>query len=286
MRRIKRLLSIFLVLCLSISIIGCSKNENASMKPEAMIKEVQSKLGNAKNFDATMNLDLELASGADKLEMNTKTDMIAFTDPYKAKIDMYMDMGALGSQNIKSYLVKENEKYLMYTNFNGEWQNEELDKKEFDIERNNYLNQLSLDMYLSNAKSFKKVSEEKIAGKQTYKLEGILTGKSLEKVISESGILQKIISSKVDKSMLSTFNDLPVIIWIESDTLMPVKISINMAQVMQGFIDSIMSTALESSDNNEAVKKVSISKCMMTIQYNNIGSAKDFDLPQDIKNLK
>lgn len=285
MRKMKKIVATVALCVIGFSMVGCSKDLEITKEPETIITEVQERFADAKSMDATMVMEFAMTSGEDTIEMKTNMDMVAFTDPYKAKINMRMDMGALGSQEIASYLIQEGESYALYSSYNGTWDKTQLNQEDFDQAKTDYLNKLSLTMYLSNADSFKMIGNEEVNGKDALKLEGILTGESLETVLNESGILDQLELGSMGVSLFSNVSDMPITLWIEEDSMMPIQISIDMAQVMQEMMDAIMSTVSTITEDTENIDKVEIPKSNITITYNKIGSVEDFELPDEIRNL-
>jgi hypothetical protein len=272
--------------------IGCQKKNNNTLSPESMIKEVQKNLASANNMAADMTMEFSMTSDSDTFDIIMKADITAFKDPYKAKIHMNIDMGALGTQEIETYLLNEDNNYNIYMNTDGNWTKQALDSKTFNTEQNNYLDQLSLDLFLKNANYFKNSGTEKISGVSSVKLEGIIKGNTITELFINNPVLENF-NLPVDTSLFDNLSDIPVTMWIDEKTMLPIKMSMDMTSLMQNLTDSILSSTSESgevTDSNtgdmNAITSLDIPKCIVTIEYKSIGSADNFTVPDDIKNIK
>ncbi|BCN30047.1 DUF6612 family protein [Anaeromicropila herbilytica] len=292
MNKNRKILLTLLIIVIGLLTIGCHKKTSPSMSPVSMIKKAQQNLASAKNYDANMTMDFSMTSGSDNFDIKMKIAMTSFTTPYKTKMDMNIDMGALGSQDISSYILEDNNNYYEYMNTNGKWNKTKLDSSLMSPKQTDYFNQLTLDLYLSNAKSFKKVGTEKISNKTTIKLEGIMTGKSLKKMLQNKKFLSLLSSVGFDKINFKNLKDIPITMWLDQDSMNPVKMKMDMTSFLQDIMDAILASSINSKKTNsdssilDSSESIKIPKCMVTIEYDSLGSASDFTVPDELKNIK
>lgn len=272
MKNLKRFVAVMCTSALCFSIVGCDGNRE--LTPEQIINKIEESTKDAKNFAATMSMDMEMSSGDESVDMSVSSDMKVITDPeYKAQITMNMDMGSLGAYDMDMYLGKEGDKYYTYTNMLDTWSKQEMDESLFNKTVEDYNQQMNFDIYLKNVDSFSKTGEEEIDGKNIIIIEGTVSGESLEEVIEQTQVLDQMGVEDI-KDMYKDLGDLPVKFWVDEETYIPSKIYIDMKDMM----NSIMSNVMESQNSTE---ELDISKCDMEMEYKSIGDVEDFDIPQE-----
>ena len=128
----------------------------------------------------------------------------------KLKMTMNMDMGELGSQAIDVYAEETDGKFVTYSGTAGSWMKQEVESLQ------QYDGMSNMKIYLDNAGSLKLDGEEKIQSGDAYKMSGVISGDSIEKVINASGIMDSMTGQlgagygEMLKSMYSDMGDLPV----------------------------------------------------------------------------
>lgn len=71
-----------------------------------------------------------------------------------------------------------------------------------------------------------------------------------------------------------------ITLWLDDAKYVPVKIEMDMAEMMSSLIEKAMEEATSQSGSDLDLS-MSISKCLVEITYDKINDAEDFDIPQE-----
>lgn len=276
-----KVISLLLMMILVVgSITACDANKMPS-NPKDIIKLILEKSADIKNMDSVSNMEIEMSTSGLSMTIKSTQDMSVFSEPYKAKIAMTMDMAGLGNLDTEIYLGEVDGKYYTFTNLDG-WTAEELDETMFNKAKEQYSSDAGFDVYLSNVDSFKVVGTEEIDGKEVTKLEGTITGQSLKDFIEKTGAMESLDMQEIPANMFDELKDLNVAIWIDNVEKLPVKMSADMSDMMQSIMSNLANSELGSEELAQ-LGDLTISKCTMEMTYKNINKATDFEIPQEAK---
>ena len=258
------LLGIVMLLMLGI-LTGCGK-----MTAEEIIEKYTSSNASVDNCEATMKMNMGMSDGTNELNIVVDSDMKLMTTPeYKANVTMKMDMGEMGSYDMDTYIVKEDDSYYTYINTMDTWMKQEIASDNIDAELATYSDQVNADVYIKNMQNFNLAGEETVGEKETYKIEGIVTGEALKEVLENSSAADYA-AADLDDIDFSTLGDLTITLWIDKKEFTPVKMYMDMTQMM----NSLMT----GEDLG-----VSISTCTMELEYTGFGTVTEITLPEEAK---
>lgn len=233
-----------------------------------------------KSMDAqmVMNMDMDIAGTA--LESVTTMDMSVFSEPMRLKADMTVDMGGYGDTSMQIYAEEEDGGMVMYLFDGMDWTRQETTAEELS----QYDAASSMDFYLDNTTSFEQQGTEDLDGASAYKYTGVITGESMQEVMESSGALDSLSTLGMDESqmeeLLSGLGDISVTLWIDEETLYPVRYDMDMTAIM----DSLMSKMLETLGSDAEGVTMSIPKMTMSMTCSHFDNATDFTVPEEAKN--
>lgn len=278
----KRTLAAAMALALALGLTACSSSpasteetpEDVLLKAQQAMEEIDSM-----GYDMTMDMALD-ADGLDEaLEILTTTQVDAILDPLSMKADMTIDMGELGGiTQMQLYVVEQDGTYQMAAGTVNEdgsttWESSTMDSL-------SGLEQLdgkaSMDVYLSSAQSFTQGATETINGMEAVRYDGIIAGADLAEVLEASGTLDQLNSMGLGdvSDILTDLADLPISIWIATDTYYPVQYEMDMAAMMQ--------TMLENSlDSDMAELGMTVSRLTMTMTTRDFNNIAEIQIPSE-----
>ena len=106
-----------------------------------------------------------------------------------------------------------------------------------------------MELYLKSGSNFQENGTETIEGKETVRYDGVITNECFNEVFTSTGVLDQFSSLGVDaetaQSMLTDLGDLPISVWVEKESNLPVKYEMDMTAIMQ----SIMTKTMEAADS-------------------------------------
>ncbi len=264
----KKILLTCVMAVMAISFAGCGK-----LSAEDVIRKYTEKNLTVDNCEATMSLNMEMGSSdsSDTYQFRINSQLQLMKDPdYKAYMKMNMDMGSIGKYDMDTYIMKDGDQYYTYMYSANTWMKQALDNDVLSEQQDNMNNQLNMDIYIKNMKNFSLTGEETVEDKETFKIEGKITGDALKEVFEQSDV-SSLVGTDADDVDFSSLGDLNVTIWIDKNEFTPVKIYADMAPMME----SIMQMQGQ---------KVTIPVCTMELVYQGFGTVTDITLPEDAKN--
>ena len=243
----KKFLAVAAAMTMAFAAAGCGGGDNSgnaggsdSADVEALLTKAQETMAGVESMATEMNMEISMAMGEESIDMITNAKILTVNEPLKMQMDMSMDMGEMGSQDMQMFAEEKDGQFVTYINMDGAWYAQSATAEslaQYDADAN-------MDLYLKNISGFSKTGEEDVNGKTASKIEGVLTGDAMKEAIQDSGAL-----SSVENMGLSTedmealySSDLPLTMWIDADGYV-VKYEMDMTAMMQAVMDQAMASA-------------------------------------------
>lgn len=247
------------------------------------IEEAMKNMESVTSMEAQMVMDMDLVMSANgqeqAIESTTTMDMVCFTDPLKIKMDMTMDMGDQGSANVQVYAEpSESGTYNVYM-FDGQsWTTEETAASALD----EYDARTSMMDSIGDVSKYKQEGTEQVNGANAYKYSYVLTEEEMKEQILSSGALDSVSSLglEIDDSMFDGVGEMTSYVWVDEETLYPVKYEMDMTTVM----NALMGNMLEALGDQAEGLSMSIPKMNISMTCSNFNNATDFTVPDEAKN--
>lgn len=303
MKKRNRFFALFLAATLSFSVSACgSEADDNANTPDAgtsagqessisdsegqddvdALAAAQENMQDVSSMAANMVLEMNMAASAEgetqSMESVTKMDMTCFYDPMKLKLDIEVDAGENGTTTTTSYVEQgKDDSFTMYVNSGSEWIAQTVsadDISQYDAADN-------MKMYLDDDYHFEKAGTEQVEGANAYKYTGSITGDDMKEAVLESGALDSLSSLGLDTSamdgMLDDVDGMPITLWIDEESLYPVKYEMDMTSVM----DSLMANLLKAMGDQAQGVSMSISKMKLMMTCSDYNEAEDFSIPAE-----
>lgn len=272
-----------LALTATISLTACT-----GQSAEDIMKTAQEKLNEIKSMSYEMKMDMDMAAEGETLKMTMTGNADCIVEPMAMQMDMTMDMGELGSMPMKMYAQDKDGSYVIYSGMDVgtgtmTWTSQTLGSME-DLMQ--YDAQASMDLYISSADSFKENGTESINGAETVRYDGIISQEAMNEVMTASGVMKQFSALGMDTSeiteMLANLGDLPISIWVEKESGLPVQYTMDMTTMMQTMMEkALASEAAEGEDTTVTVNKVLISMTM-----SNFNGVEKIVIPEEALNAQ
>lgn len=247
--------------------------------------EALKNMNSASSMEAQMfmEMDMEIGIGGQTTTMETvtKMDMVCFYEPVlRIKMDMNMDMKELGSQKMTIYADTTEDGSIMTYMYDGNtWQSEvagAMDLKAYDARRN-------MSTYIKDGIHYKEEGMEEVNGANAYKYSYVMTGEEMKEAMKSSGSLDSLASLGLNESqmdgMLDGLGEIVAYVWVDEETLYPVKYEMDMTEVM----DKLMVNMVEAMGQEAAGISMRIPKMNMTMSCSKFNDAEDFSIPDEAK---
>jgi len=277
-KSVTKWLALALVMVLMISLTACGGGGGNST--EDVMQAAQDALNEVSSMRYDMVMDMNLSAGGQTLVSNTTGQIAYNADPLAMEMKMTMDMGAQGKADVLMYANQEGDDLVMYMSDGANWGKQVLaDAAQLE----QYNAQDSMGIYLENIDSFKEVGTEQVNGSDAIKYEGVISNDALNEVMAASGMEEQLaqygLTGDNAAAIYQDLGDLPVAIWIDSESNLPVKYEMDMTSMMQTIMTKIfenMDAATEDMDLT--VDKMFIS--MTLYDFNNVG---EIEIPEEAK---
>ena len=261
-RQIRTILAAGLVLALSLAMTACGGSPGRGADDaEAVLAKAQAAFEQVKSMHYTMDMDMGFTADGESIEIETNAEADYIVNPTQMDMDLHMNMMGLFDMTIKMYLIQEEDGYTVYTGMDdGEgnitWSRDTMDDLD-DLSQ--YDASYSMDLYLENGTSFVENGTEEVAGVTAARYDGVITQESLDAVMDASGVLDQFEAFGVEgmDDLLREMGDLPVSVWIDQESGLPVKYEMDMTALMQNMMTVAITYILTISRPDKCAKAVS-----------------------------
>ncbi len=275
MKQLKKILVIVLALAMVLSLSACGAFETK------MVKAAQ-KMSKAESFrmDMDMDMDMSLSLMGESLgiDANVEAKMDILTEPVKMGGNMTIDMM---DEEIEFlfYLEQTDDGYTLYLSpDDGEsWVRRDVE----GVEAPEVSKTEQLGMLAKLAETFEEQGTEEIRGSAATVYKGIIPGADISAVIAESGALEQLAelqdSAEIDLSGLdfSNLSDIPATIAIDNKSGMISRYTMDMTDIMQDFMGSIMDVVLAQVAKESGMEGVDLAALGLTVEINKVEATVD-----------
>lgn len=275
----KRFLAAVAAMAMALAAAGCgggNGGDAGAADVEALLTKAQETMAGVESMATDMDMEIGMAMGEESMDMITNAKILTVNEPLKMQMDMSMDMGEMGSQNMQMFAEEKDGQFVTYSNIDGTWYAQSVtmdDLSQYNAEGN-------MDLYLKNISNFSKTGEEDVNGATASKIEGVLTGDAMKEAIQESGVLGSVESMGLSEEDMEAIysSDLPLTMWIDADGYV-VKYEMDMTTMMQAVMDQAMASAGATAEDG----KIEISKTFIRMTCKDF-NAVEVEIPAETAN--
>lgn len=287
MKFYKKLIGLALTMVMAISVAACGGGGGetpaaSGQSPEDVVEAAQAKMREITSVESEMVMDMGMSMGEESVNIQTKADMVSFTDPMKLKMTMIMDMGEQlgGVQKMEIYAEEVEGNTTMYMSAMDAWYKQAVPAEQLA----EYDTQDNLITYLDNSTGLSEAGTEQVNGADATKYEGVISGDKMKETLEASGALDDLqpMLAGTDLDAADIYNglsDIKVSICVDAEGY-PVKYDMDMKDMMQGLMDKIA----QASGADAAEQSISVNDFKISITSKNFNNATDFEIPEEAKN--
>lgn len=263
---------------MALSLVACASGKPAT--PEEVLKAASEKVAAAKSMSSEVIVDMKMASAGQTVQMTMTGAVEATVEPMAMHMDMTTDMGEMGSMKMQMYMTEEAGAYQLYVGMddgNGAttWAAQSVPNAD---QMKQYDTQSNMELYLKSGSSFQENGTETIEGKETVRYDGVITNEDFNEVFTSTGVMDQFsslgVNAEMAQSMLTDLGDLPISVWVEKESNLPVKYEMDMTAMIQ----SIMNKTMEAAGSTETVTMESV---YMTMLIHDIDNVESIEVPQE-----
>ena len=268
--------------------------EKIKRSPEEAIAAAAMHLASVESLDASITVDLGIKVLGQKFDAKALMDMTTFQSPMKMKADLSLDLGILGTNKMQIYAREQDEKYGLYLYSGGKWTKQEV--QSMDLKK--YNGQKIMNIYLDKIGDLKEDGTEELDSGSADKYSGVIHGDTLTEVFQNSGIsdsMNALMANDVLKPLgalmqnheemireiFENAEDIPVSIWIDSETDYPVQCSMDITDIVSRIFDEINKNTTDKVSTANILSEIDISGTNITVECSNFNSSEDFTIPAE-----
>lgn len=244
------------------------------------MKAAQEALNQVTSMRYDMNMDMTLSASGQTMESNTSGVIAYNAEPLTMEMKMTMDMGEQGQLDMVMYAGQEDDNLVLYMSDGTNWGKQTLaDAAQLE----QYNAQDSMGIYLENIDSFQEVGTEQVNGSDAAKYEGVIANDALNEVMAASGMEEQLaqygLTGEEAAAIYQDLGDLPVAIWIDKESNLPVKYEMDMTAMMQNIMTKLFENMdIAAEDMDFTVDNMFIS--MTLYDFNNVD---EIEIPEEAK---
>ncbi|MCI8285610.1 MAG: hypothetical protein HFE90_10175 [Firmicutes bacterium] len=265
---------------ISAMIIGLTACGSGGANAEDALKQAQEAMASIKSLSYDMEMDVEMSAQGKEVKMDTETKADYIVDPMQMKLELDMDVEGQSSMKSSIYVVQENGQYTVCTGTDlgsGSMHWSKQSVADISIYAQ-YNAKEKFELYLSSIDNLKEKDSEKVDDKDAVRYEGMIAKDSLVKVLGSSGAFSSFqtlgITESHIESVLDDLGDLSINIWLDKKDNMPLKYEIDITEIMEKLIDSIMG----ESNQQDGFK---ISKITESVTISDTNSIEKIEIPAE-----
>ena len=294
MKSVRKLIALFLVLVLALSLSACGGFAGKMAKAASRMQKLQS-LRMDLNID--VGLSMSLFGEALDLDMLLSGPAEVIHSPLKAKASFTMNMMEETLDTL-CYLEKSGDKILTYLSpDNGKtWTKTETGAS--GLPETGGIDSKSLAGLAKLSSSFQEAGTETVRGSEAVVYSGTLSAADLESVLDIPTMLKSIetaTGTKLDEDALdfSSVSPTPIVLCLDKKSGMLVKTSIDMTGLMQVMMPVVMDTAIKSAldagglgglaglDPGMLGLECNFSRLIVTVVFYDFDSVGEITIPPD-----
>lgn len=283
MKNMTKWLAFGLILMMMIGLTGCG-GDNGGTSTEDVMKTAQEELAKVKSMNYDMSMIMNMSSGDETVESSTTGKIAYNADPLAMEMTMNMDMGGQ-KLDMVMYAVQEGTDLVMYMSpDNGTTWGKQTMADASELEQ--YNAQESMAIYLENIDSFKENGTEQINGSDATRYDGVISKDAMNEIMEISGAATQLtqygITEEQAAEMYKDLGELPVSIWIDKESSLPVQYEMDMTAMMQTMMNKMVETLGEAAGGAE----ITIDKMIISMTLYDFNNVNEIALPEAAKNAQ
>lgn len=267
------------VITMMTAMTGCTK-----VTKESLAVKMYESVSKTESFKMDMKMDLKAGGTVSgitvDLKMGMDMGMDMNTEPAVIHGNGALTMNFLGMNekvNLEMYSMNENGRTVTYTKSGDKgWvKGDEEDSKETEKKGEK-------EVLLALLKNLN-LSEETqdINGITCYELKGSVKGEELNRIWDSAGDL--IESNKFMEELELENAELPVEIYISKEDKYPVKMTMDLKELMKETFDSLMKDPESQNENGVGIVEFNCDTCSIELSFSSFGEVGVITVPEDVK---
>lgn len=265
MKKYLRILTaLCLVLALSLSLAGCSIDLNDML----IVKRAYKNITEMDSLCFTVTADLDATTGSLPVKLAAQADCQCIIDPTTVKSQLALDLGKLGTVSFPLYLFTQDDALQLLVGMGQSgstvWMSNRFPFAEKEAETEDGENKLTVEAVLNMLQD----DPEALAVGESETINGKACRPFLLKVPGE--VLMEALALEVPEGSSATVEDTLVTVWIAEKDGMPVRLSGDLASLVQYVLDVA---------DADYLPKLTLNSLPVTVDFTGYNNVESIQLP-------
>lgn len=260
MKRFKAFTSLMIAGVMMFSMAACTPkttNDEVSSTETEVITTAKEKLTEVKDFKSV--IDYTMVSTSDGVTSTTavNVDVTSTESPYAmhmvrtvtASAEGYEDTSAVSDMYANQI---DDTTYTLFMDLNDVWYKQEVDGATVAYTTSSFKSLNTMKTIFNFAKDFTEVGTEEVNSKEAIRFDGTIDKAALSTIIKSGNMLEYIQISELDDSFLDGIESEVISVWIDKETNLPVKYSLNLANVVNNIFTLLIKSLVEEQGADPA----------------------------------
>ncbi len=250
------------------------QKEQKDMTADQWIEAANTKIGDAKNFNSSIKVEMEFQIEDQSYSSNISADISYFLNPTKFYALISNSENELRAE---IYAKENNDMYDIYIFDGSQWIMQSAPKHEIE----KYSVEGVMSLYMGDLSEFDVEKTETVNGVSAVKINGRLTGEQLKNALESYALISSYQNTLGTDALTSNlYDDMECVetsVWIDEETKLPVKLQMDLSSVFQKSIDTFAENYEEDSYGS-----IYVNKFELTIDNFNFDETEEFDVPDNL----
>lgn len=278
MKRGKRILAFVLLAAMLLCLSGCGSFASK-------IAKASKKMGELQNYHMDMEMQIEMSmevlGQSSDMDMTVTMGADIQEEPLRIKMNMTTKMLGESLQTL-GYVEQDGTDLVSYSSDNGGafWTKQTVTEEDLPDMRQD------MQMFADCVDSFQEAGKEQVNGSDATRYDGEISGESLNIAMEASGawdIMGDSLGVELEEDDLTDLGSIPCSVWIDNKSGMIVRYDMDMTQVMNAMLDTMMGSILEQEGLDAGEMKISLGKVTTSIELSWFDQVGEIVIPEDVR---
>ena len=239
--------------------------------------------GDIQNYDLDLNINSGMSYLGFPITYTSVTTGSAFAEPMKMMTKTTAVVRNVSTTNSEYYIETIGDKVYIYSRTN----NEEWEKQEIGVgNASDQFNVMQMVSSCLNSIENMSISDDEVNGISAYKIQGIVSGQSMENIVNQSGLINNMsgLGGNADIDMTGVYQglqDMSITLWIDEDSYYPLQYAMDMSEISSRILERMK--AAGTAPNAAMLSNLRIRTFDTLTTLKNFNNASDFQVPSDAR---
>lgn len=244
----------------------------------SLMEKSKAAFENVSSVHSVMNVDMGMEVQDVEMDIAIQLGVYKNKNSDVQKTESVISLGGFGSQASTSYIDTKNN--IVYTTEDGgsSWSQTEVSAEEAEA----YVQTADFSQLLTGIKNYQEKGAETINGIAAVRYDGAVEGSMLKELMDQSGLFDSIgageLTDEQKDEVGKKIGDMKLSVWIDPNTDLPQKLSIDMTNMMK----AVLSIG-DDTDSDEDSAADALNSVTMVYTNSEFDAVQEMEVPEEAK---